>query len=286
MENYLDFLLYNKWLSLNTIIRYRKSLKKFECFLWSVWKSLSRIYEIELSDVYLFIANERKVWLSTSSCNNSINAIRGYLRYCKNILNLNVLDPTKITWCKAPERNIWFFNKEQKILIKKAVNKWIWKKNITQLRNKLLTYMLMNTGLRVHELAKIKTEEIWESLQVIGKWWKRRVVFLKKELLDMIDEYLSERKRNSEYLFDSTKEGKHLRESSIRRIYEQLTAKLWFHIHPHRFRHTFATDLLHIHWSNIYNVAKLLGHKRITTTQIYLWCEDTELKKLQFWLKF
>lgn len=286
MEKYLDFLLYNKWLSLNTIIRYRKSLNKFECFLCSLWKSLNRICEIELSDVYSFISEEKKIWLSASSCNNSINAIRGYLRYCRNILNLNVLDPAKIFWCKVSERNVWFFNDGQKKLIKKAVNKWIWKKNITQLRNKLLTYMLMNTGLRVHELAKIKVEEIWETLQIIGKWWKRRVVFLKKELLDMIDEYLSERKRNSEYLFDSTKEGKHLRESSIRRIYEQLTAKLWFHIHPHRFRHTFATDLLHIHGSNIYNVAKLLGHKRITTTQIYLWCEDTELKKLQFWLKF
>ena len=42
----------------------------------------------------------------------------------------------------------------------------------------------------------------------------------------------------------------------------------------------------HIYGSNIYAVAKILGHKRITTTQIYLGTDNMELKNLQFWLRF
>lgn len=286
MEKYLTFLLYNKWLSINTIVRYRKWLKKFEWFLLPAWKSIDKPTEIQLYDVFSFVCEMWKNWLSASSINNTINAIRWYLRYCKSIDNLDVIDASKITSCKIPERNIWFFNDSQKSLIKKAVDNWIWKGEITKLRNKILTYMLMNTWLRCHEIAKIKVSEIWESLQVIGKWWKRRVVYLKKELLKDIYEYLSRRKRESEYLFDSTKKWQHLYEWSIRKIYMDLSKEVWFHVHAHKFRHTFATDLLHIPWSNIYNVAKLLGHKRITTTQLYLWCGDEELKNLQFKLNF
>ena len=286
MNSFLSFLLYNKWLSENTIIRYRKSLNKLECFLRKIWKTLEKPENIVIVDIYNFIAEIGESGLSPATCNNEINAIRSYLKYCKNILNLNVMDYSKISCCKIPERNIWFYNKDQKRLILKSVNNWIGKSEIVKLRNRILTYMLLHTWLRCHEIAKIKVNEIWENLQVVGKWWKHRTVYLRPELLEMIGEYLSRRKRESEFLFDSTKAWHHFRESSIRRIYEQLTNTLWFRIHPHKFRHTFCTDLLHINWANIYNVAKLMGHSRITTTQIYLWCDDLELKKLQFWLKF
>ena len=135
------------------------------------------------------------------------------------------------------------------------------------------------------ELAKIKVNEIWENLQIVGKGGKLRTVYLRPELLEMIEEYLEERKRESEYLFDSTKDW-HIREWYIRTIFNKISKKVWFHVHAHKFRHTFATDLLHIPWANIYNVAKLLWHKEITTTQIYLWLDEWELKKLQFSLNY
>ena len=285
IQSFLNYLQYTRWLSVNTVIRYRKWLNKFEWYLITVWKTINNPEEIKLYDIYNFISEMWADGSQPASCNNVINAIRAFLRYC-TILELDVVDASKVYWCKIPEKNIWFFNMEEKNLILKEVNKWIWKSSIVKLRNKLLTYMFLQTGLRCHELAKVKVCEIWENLQVVGKWWKRRTVYLRKELLDMIGEYLSKRKRKSEYLFDSTKEWKHLREWSIRKLYMKLTEILWFHVHAHRFRHTFCTDLLHIPWANIYNVSKLMGHKRITTTQIYLWCEDVELKKLQFWLKF
>jgi integrase/recombinase XerC len=102
----------------------------------------------------------------------------------------------------------------------------------------------------------------------------------------MIKLYLSKRKKKSEYLFPAHSWEDHMKTWSIQNVYKKLSKQLGIHIHPHKFRHTFATDLLHLPWANIYNVAKLMGHKRITTTQIYLWVNDWELKKLQFWLKF
>lgn len=285
IQNFLNYLQYTRWLSINTVIRYRKWLKKFEWYLCKVWKTINDPETIKLYDIYSFISEMWADGSQPTSCNNVINAIRAYLRYC-TILELNVVDASKIYWCKVPEKSIWFFNKEEKKLILKEVNKWIGKSSIVKLRNRLLTYMFLHTWLRCHELAKIKVNEIWECLQVIGKWKKRRVVYLKKELLDMIGEYLSKRKRKeSEYLFDATTEW-HIRESSIRGIYRKLTKSLWFRIHAHKFRHTFATDLIHIPWANIYNVAKLLWHKEITTTQIYLWLDEWELKKLQFSLNY
>ena len=286
IESFLGYLLYNKWLSVNTITRYEKGLQYFEKYLEKIWMTLEKPEEIKLTNIYDYLAKRGKKWLSPSSLNNEINWIRGYLRYLRNILGKDVVDSAKITWVRIPEKQIWFYNKEQKMMILNAVNEWIGVKEITKLRNKLLTYMLLHTGLRCHELAKIKVKEIWESLQVIGKWGKIRTVYLRPELLDMIYDYLNKRKNKSEFLFESTKKWQHLYEWSIRALYIKLTKTLGFHVHAHGFRHTFATDLLHIPWSNIYNVAKLMGHSRITTTQLYLGVEDNELKNLQFWLNF
>jgi len=285
IQRYLDYIQYTRCLSINTVIRCRKGLKKFEIYLQGIWKTLDRSEEIKLIDILEFTWNMRKAWLVETSCNSVLDAVKGILRYEREILEMDVLNDRKIELLKEPDKQIWFFKKEEKKKIINAVKRGVGKKEVTQLRNKLLTYMLMQTWLRCHEIAKIKVEDIWESLQVIGKWQKLRTVYLRPELLEMIKEYLSKRKRESEYLFDSTTEWRHLREWSIRNIFIRMSRELGFHIHSHKFRHTFATDLVHLRWSNIFNVAKLMGHSRITTTQIYLWVNDSELKNLQFRLK-
>jgi len=286
IKKYLDYQLYTRGLSIETITRYRKTLNSFELYLQTIWKSTNDPVEINLNDIYDFIACLRKRGLQASTCNTVLIWLKSFFKYLRIIQELNVLHSKRIHFVKQPDKDIWFFNKDQKRLILDKVNSWLGKREITQLRNKLLTYMLLNTWLRCSEIAKIKVKEIWENLQVIGKWKKRRTVYLKKELLDMIREYLSKRKRKeSEYLFDATTEW-HIRESSIRGIYRKLTKSLGFRIHAHKFRHTFATDLIHIPWANIYNVATLLWHKNINTTQIYIGLDDWECKKLQFSLNY
>ena len=285
IKRYLDYILYTRCLSRNTWIKEKKWLNKFECYLLSIWKTLEKPEEIKLIDILEFIASLRKSWLCQKSCNSVLDGVKGIFRYMRDILELDVLESKRIHYVKEPQKQIWFFNDKEKNLILDAVNEWIGKGSIVKLRNRLLTYMFLQTWLRCHELAKIKVSEIWENLQIVGKGGKLRTVYLRPELLEMIEEYLEERKRESEYLFDSTKDW-HIREWYIRTIFNKISKKVWFHVHAHKFRHTFATDLLHIPWANIFNVAKLLGHSRITTTQIYLWVDNKELKKLQFSLNY
>lgn len=285
IKRYLDYIQYTRCYSINTVINYRKELNRFQTYLLSIWKTLDNAEEIKLTDILDFIAYLRKSWLCEWSCNAVLDGVKGIFRYMRNILELNVLDSRRISYVKEPQKQIWFFNDKEKNLILDAVNEWIGKGSIVKLRNRLLTYMFLQTWLRCHELAKIKVSEIWENLQIVGKGGKLRTVYLRHELLEMIEEYLEERKRESEYLFDSTKDW-HIREWYIRTIFNKISKKVWFHVHAHKFRHTFATDLLHIPWANIFNVATLMGHSKITTTQIYLWVDNKELKRLQFSLNY
>lgn len=283
-ENYINYIKYTRQLADDTVIFYEKWLKYLERYLVSISKSVDDPENIKLVDIYNFIEDLSKEWLSSKTIAGIINSTRAYMKYCKEIVELEVIDYHKIKAPKVREREIWFFSKEEKRIILALVNRGVWKKEETQLRNKLLTYLFLYTWLRISELSKIKVCDIWESIQVIGKGGKRRFVYLKPEILDLIYLYLGKRKKQSDYLFAWTKG--HLGRIHIVHIFNKMSRECWVHIHAHKFRHTFATDLLHVPWSNIYSVAKLLGHSRITTTQIYLWADNSELKQLQFWLKY
>ena len=286
LENYIDYITYVRQYSEATIYNYKRSLKKLDQYLIKINKSVNDPENIKLVDMYNFMEDMSKNWLSARTCAWYIRGVVGYFKYCKYVLELEVLDVKKIHTPKIPERKIWYFSEEEKKALLKVVNSWLGYKEETRIRNRLLVYLFLHTWLRCRELAKIKVFDIvGENLQVVGKWWSRRFVYLRKELLDMIYLYLGKRKKDSDYLFAWYKQD-HITTDQIKHIIEKIGKLAGVHAYPHKFRHTFATDLLHVPESNIYTVAKLLGHKRISTTQIYLGTNNIELKKIQFWLKF
>ena len=285
IKNYVNYITYTRQFSSNTIRNHIRALKQFDNFLIRYDKSANDPENIRLIDVYNFIESLGRRGLTPWTAAWMVDAIRSYLKYCKYVMELDTVDPSKVKSPKVPEKEIWYFSKEEKRSILKLVNAWFWKTEELQLRNKLLTYLFLHTGLRIHEMAKIKVNEIWESLQIIGKGGRRRFVYLRSEILDMIYLYLGKRRVPSDYLFWGYK-WEHLTADRICHIFVSMSKACWIHIHAHKFRHTFATDLLHVPWSNIYNVAKLLGHKYISTTQVYLGADNWELKKIQFWLSF
>ncbi len=140
-------------------------------------------------------------------------------------------------------------------------------------RDMMIILLLQYTGVRVSELVNIKLRDIdmltMNLTVACGKGGKRREVPLKGDVIDAMKEYLNgERKNNkfamSEYLILTNRSAKMDRDA-VNRLLNRLGSKLNIKIHPHKFRHTFCTNLLK-RGVLLTTVAKLAGHASIQTT--------------------
>ncbi|WP_317889459.1 tyrosine-type recombinase/integrase [Geobacillus zalihae] len=119
------------------------------------------------------------------------------------------------------------------------------------LRNKLIVYLLLYTGVRVSELVGIQIADIdflTSSLKVTGKGGKRREIGLRQDVLYLIRQYMKEERsesvfRDSPYLLLSQRAGK-MHRDAVRGWLAKISKELGFKLHPHLFRHTFCTRLL------------------------------------------
>jgi len=140
-------------------------------------------------------------------------------------------------------------------------------------RDRLIVLLLQYTGVRVSELVNIKLRDVdilaMNLTVACGKGGKRREVPLKGDVIDAIKEYLEgERRGNkfamSEYLILTNRSAKMDRDA-VNRLLKRMESKLNIKMHPHKFRHTFCTNLLK-RGVGLTTVAKLAGHASIQTT--------------------
>lgn len=156
-------------------------------------------------------------------------------------------------------------------------------------RNILVFEMLLSTGMRIREFSLIQVKDVDFQYGLIDipkintKTSQRRVVRVNKKLLVDLQEYLSEKKIKSGYIFTNKK-----REALNVRTYQKMFEKYFityglqkklnldFTPHPHTIRH----NMVHYSLQNgipINAVMAQAGHKDITTTQIYLKLAGAEL---------
>ncbi|MCX7870404.1 MAG: tyrosine-type recombinase/integrase [bacterium] len=160
------------------------------------------------------------------------------------------------------------------------------KKNFLKIRNKLIINFLFFTGVRISELVNIKINEIDfenNTIKVLGKGNKERIVLFSKELKNLINEYLIIRKdfvdKNNNYLFISLRKKK-ITSRMIQILFKKLSKLVLksFSITPHALRHTFATVMLN-NGADIVTIKELLGHSSLSTTQIYTKVSIEHLKE-------
>lgn len=151
------------------------------------------------------------------------------------------------------------------------------------LREKAMFEVFYSTGARVSEIVELNYTDINfinRSVLITGKGDQERHIYFNAKSIIAIQNYMETRNDDNNALFVSYRKpykrlSKTMIEKEIKNIGER--SGIGRNIFPHLLRHTFATDMLE-HGANIDIVSKLLGHKKLETTQIYAKIKKKELE--------
>lgn len=226
--------------------------------------------------------------LSRKTQGYHVIALRSFLRWLiKN--DYAVMSPDKIDLPKVTEREVKFLSGEQVDRMLNAPSL----STIQGKRDKAILEVLFSTGLRVSELCNLDRDKVnleTREFGVTGKGGKVRVVFLSARAVKYLDEYIKVRDDHFRPLFihhkgksdPSTPDEKmRLTPRSVQRMIKRYgeKMKLPIDVTPHVMRHSFATDLL-MAGADLRSVQEMLGHKNVSTTQIYTHVTNKQLKDI------
>lgn len=218
--------------------------------------------------------------------NYHIIALRNFLKYLAK-QDISTLSAEKIEVGKNPQQEMIFLSFEE---IERILNEATGK-NLQTMRDRAILELLFSAGLRVSELSALNIEQInlqTQEFSIIGKGSKMRVVFISDSAKSALEKYLHQRTDIDPALFIRTnkigfkkEDDLRLTARSIQRIVKFYSRKAGIikDVHPHTFRHSFATDLLS-NGADIRSVQAMLGHSSITTTQIYTHVTNQQLRDI------
>lgn len=284
MENFLDYLKYQKTYSDYTVQSYEIDLEQYLCYLD---KEALDYRKIEYSDIRFFLMylkDEEKE--KSSSISRKLSAIRGFYNY---LINRGVIENNPFTLVSGPKKEKklprYFEYNELEELFKVP--------DITTAlgqRDSLILEMLYATGVRVGELVSIKVGDINKydkNIKILGKGNKERFVAYGEYASEALEKYLKDgrqslNKKNSDFLFLNHIGGQ-LTERGVRYILSEIIKQtsLNKNISPHMIRHSFATHLLN-EGCDLLTVQQLLGHSSISATQVYTHVSTDRLKEVYF----
>jgi integrase/recombinase XerD len=141
-------------------------------------------------------------------------------------------------------------------------------------RDRAMLELLYACGLRVSEISTLKLNDLNLDagyLRCFGKGSKERVVPIGRKAVDALRDYLGGDRGDAdcEFVFVSSKGGRLVRESIWRIVQKHARhAALRGRVFPHALRHSFATHLVE-GGADLRYVQEMLGHSKISTTQIY-----------------
>ncbi|MDM5246430.1 tyrosine-type recombinase/integrase [Lysinibacillus sp. G4S2] len=266
---------FSKWLedegkAAATIDSYINDVKKFNQYL-----SEKDVDSEVLLSRFLFTSFMKQLeveGMAVSTINKKVNSLKVYndwLYYEKMVDEVFIsIKKDKVKIAVGSEADV-------SVLTDVQVEQFLFHLEKESQRNKLIGYLLLYTGIRVSELVHIlltDVDRLTAQLTVKGKASKLRVIPLRKDVLDVLQQYLKNERANSKFpdspfLLVSQRAEK-MHRDAVRRWLEQTGGQLGFHMHPHMLRHTFCTRLLR-NGVDITTVSKLAGHANLNMTVKY-----------------
>jgi integrase/recombinase XerC len=273
---FLDYIAKTKRMSVHTVSAYSGDLLQFMDFL-------ATQYVVELNDckaihIRGFMAMLLENGLSARSVHRKVSSVRGWFKYLRKQGQLKVDPLSKIILPKMP-----------KVLVKdipamdlhNMFARFPWEEVDNGARDRLMLLLMYTTGMRLSELIGLKVGDVdfyRNSLRVLGKRNKERIIPMHPEMVDWLKVYLAD--HVGDFLF-VTERGKPLYPMYVYRLVNHYL-KLFSHAaktSPHVLRHSFATHMLN-NGANLLAIKDILGHANLSATQVYTKNSFEKLKQV------
>ena len=284
IQDYLDHLQYDHGYSSKTIESYRRDVEQF---YKNIFEQGVDITDVDAGIIRNYLSHLMMNGVSKRSCQRKIATLRHYYSFLlKNgVIKDNpflYLDPLKqdkrlpsVLYLEQIE-GIFKCNRER-------TDSLMW-------RDQAILELLYATGVRAEEFINIRLRDVdlkRRTIRIFGKGRKERMVVFSQSSKETLQHYLDEVRPgiagknvyeyNNEYLFLNAK-GKQLTVRGLQYILDDIEKKIGtnYGLHPHIFRHSFATHLLE-GGADLRVIQELLGHESLNTTQIYTHVSEEQM---------
>jgi integrase/recombinase XerC len=280
VQQYLDYLAYNKRYSSHTIDAYRRDIQRLihtlEDLGHNAWA------DTQADTIRAAMITARKTDLAPKSIQRILSSWRSFFTYLlqQRLVKLNPVEGIKAP--KSPQKLPKSLDPDQ---ISQVLNAPIASDDPMAMRDNAMVELTYSCGLRVAELASLNVFDIDmtdASLIVTGKGNKTRQLPIGRQAITAISSWLQQRSQlkclDANALFINHR-GQRMGVRGIQMRMAKMSASHGQHIHPHMLRHSFASHLLQSS-GDLRAVQELLGHSNISTTQVYTHLDYQHLAKV------
>jgi integrase/recombinase XerD len=283
IDEYLNYLAVEKGASRNTLEAYGRDLNRYAVLIQE--RGIKEVHEISPDDVIYYMAELKRRGLSANSINRGLAALRGFYKFLLREKKIEQNPVAEIelakVWMRLPDT--LSHDDMDKLLSQPGI------RTDSAIRDTAMLELMYATGLRVSELISLTTNNInWQIgyLDVQGKGNKELIVPIGRVAYEKVRRYLDDvrpkymKGPQTKVLF-LNKSGQGMTRQGFWKLVRKyaIEAGLQKKVHPHTFRHSFASHLLE-GGADLRSVQMMLGHADISTTQIYTHVTREHLKKI------
>lgn len=283
LNQFINFIKFEKGLSENTINSYRIDLTQYLLFLMiNNIEDLKNVKDIHISNFLKILAESE---LSDTTRIRYLSSIKSFHRFLflEKIVDSDVSELIDLPKRKRKLPETLSIPEIDAILNQPDTS------TLIGIRDRSILETLYGCGIRVSELINLnKKDIIWESeiIRIIGKGSKERIVPIGSSALFWLDKYIKEirpkivRKSLTNEIIYLNLKGSKFSRMGIWKIIKEYSQRAGLdNVHPHTFRHSFATHLLE-GGADLRAVQEMLGHSDISTTQIYTHIDKEFIKEV------
>lgn len=284
LQHFAEYLKFQKRYSQHTIISYQTDLVAFFDFIELTFGNTA-LPDIKATFIRTWLAKLKEEGMEAKSINRKISTLKSFFKYQLKEESITVSPMGTIVSLKLNKRLPQFVEKEDINTLFSYVefpDDWQGK------TDRILLQLLYNTGMRQAELVSLKESQVdayKNSIKVLGKGNKERIIPVSNELMGFLKDYVAEKRKTFEK-YDAdilliNEKGKKLYPKYVYNAVKKYLSKITTinKKSPHVLRHTFATHLMN-NGADLNAVKELLGHSSLAATQIYTHNSIEKLKDI------